>query len=332
MRGGMTLALAIPVHNDAEGLRRLLRQVSGFGCFDQVVIVDDASEEPVGADLVPAVLQGRTVMLRNDTSGGAGQARNRALEAVLADRVLFFDADDLFTEEFPWLWHELSGQDFDFCLFKHHDSRVLARGGWGQMPQDNALWRLAGTASGGMRQVTGQALAYLAETANYPWNKIYRTGFLREHGLRFAEVPLHNDIAVHWDSFSCAAAAGGRVLTSDRVAATHFVQRGGQRLTNRRSQERLRLFGQLDHARAGIRARQGEESALMLALMRFSCGLIDWARGNIAEEFWGRFDRQALGYLDVLLEGGKALDWVARAEPVLALRMLLMMARRGQVA
>lgn len=321
----MTLALVIPVHNDAARLTPLLHQAERLGCFDQVVIADDGSERPVTEGAVPPGLRDRTVLLRSETPGGAGQARNRALAEVSADHLLFFDADDHLTTELPRLWRELQGRDFDFCLFRHHDSRVLSRGGLGPMPLDAALWRLAGTGAGGLRPVAGQALADLAETANYPWNKLYRTGFLHEHGLQFTEIPVHNDIAMHWDSFSCARA--GQVLVSDRAAAVHFVAPGGQRLTNRRSEERLQVFEPLDHVRAGIRTRQGGRSALMLALIRFSCGLMDWVRGNIDTELRPRFDRRAGAFLEDLLERGAALNWLERADPVLALRLLLLLAR-----
>jgi len=326
----MTLALAIPVHNDAENLRILLRQVAALGCFDQIVIIDDGSAEPLDLALVPAPLRLRTTLLRNPEARGAGQARNRALMEVTADRVLFFDADDIFTNAFPGLWHELRGQDFDFCIFKHHDSRILTAGDLGQMPLDDALWRLAGCASGGLRLVTEQGLARLAETANYPWNKVYSTGFLRDCGLRFSEIPVHNDIAAHWDSFSWAQATGGRVLASDRIAVTHFVHPEGGRLTNRRSEERLRVFEPLNHARIGIRDRQGGQSPLMLSLMRFSCGLLDWVRGNIVADLHDRFDVLSVRYLDALLEQGDVLDWVRQRDPVLALRMLLMMGHGGR--
>lgn len=324
----MTLALIVPVHNDADGLSALLQRAVELDCFDQVVIVDDASDIPLSESDLPESLRDRSLLLRSDESGGAGHARNRALEVVDTESLLFFDSDDLLTGELPCLWRELQGRAFDFCLFKHHDSRVLERDGWGQMPVDNMLWRLAGVSAGGLRVTDSAARPCLAETANYPWNKIYRTGFLRENRLKFSEIPVHNDIAVHWDSFSCAE----NILVSDRVAAIHFVRPGGQRLTNRRSRDRLRVFEPLRHAAEGIRDRQGAQSPLMLALIRFSFGLMNWVRGNIPENIRGEYDRRAAGFIDCLLDEGRALDWLNRRDPVLCLKILLMQAQGRGIA
>lgn len=324
MMGTATLALVVPVHNDQEGLCALLQQVAQLDCFDQVVIGDDGSDPPVTLDVVPQSLRDRTEILRSDISGGAGQARNRAMAAVRCSHQVFFDSDDLFTDDFAPLWRQVQGLAFDFCLFKHNDSRRLAHGDCGPMAQDRALWHLAGVSASGLQRVTGQAAAYLAETANYPWNKIYQHDFLRRHGLRFSEIPVHNDIMIHWHSFSCAA----DILVSDRIAATHFVAHGSQRLTNRKTADRLRVFEPLVASAEMIRSRQGSQSALMLSLLRFSCGLIPWIRGNLAaDQDWGQeLDRRTAEFLAQELAYPGMFDWVSRTDPVLIHKMLAMMA------
>lgn len=256
--------------------------------------------------------------------------RNRALQAVTCSHLIFFDSDDLFTEEIGVLWRALRNRRFDFCLFRHNDSRVSARGGWGQMPLDDALWRLAGVADGARGPtgpLPGSALAYLAETSNYPWNKICRTGFLRDNGLRFSEIPVHNDIAMHWHLFSCA----GTILVSNRIAAIHRVSPDGQRLTNRRSAARLRVFEPLREVAEALRHRHGSHSRLMLALWRFIAVLIPWVRGNLIAGLQGEFDRLAAAFLSRELERDAGMDWLCRADPVLALKLTLMLAQgRGQ--
>lgn len=328
----MTLALAIPVRNDARGLAALLVQVAGMGCFEQLVVVDDGSDPPVDLkdrDIYPALPGVDVTVLRNDTAQGAGQARNRALEAITTSHMVFFDSDDLFTAEFLPLWRSLAGRDFDFCICKHNDSRVLERGGWGLMAHDGALWRLAGCGAAALQAVDAVAAPYLAETANYPWNKIYRTGFLRQHDLRCSEIPVHNDIALHWLSFAHAR----DILASDRVAVTHFVHPGGSRLTNRQGAERLRVFEPLDqvgaHIRADIGAEKADARALMLALLRFSSGLTGWVRGNIDPALHPDLDRLAAGFFSRQLDR-QSFAALGRTDPVLALRLnLLMAAGRG---
>ena len=325
----MNLALVVPVWNDADGLAALLAPARAMGCFDHVVVVDDGSERTIdldGGQLFATLPEADITLLRNATPQGAGQARNRALEVLCTSHMVFFDSDDLFTREFVALWRDLEGQAFDFCIYKHNDSRVSERGGWGQMAQDNALWRLAGCASGALQQVGSGAAAYLAETANYPWNKIYRTGFLRDHGLRCSEIPVHNDIALHWRSF----VHGRDILASDRVAVTHFVHSGGARLTNRRGVERLKVFGALEQVASEIKAGEiGARGDLMLALLRFSSGLVEWIRANIPASIAPKLDRAAAGFFRRHLDR-RAFMRLCRSDPVLALRLNLLMAR-GQI-
>lgn len=319
----MTLTLAIPVWNDAAGLSRLLEQAGRLGCFDRVVVVDDGSERALEFDRLRRAIgpggPGLT-LLRNESPRGAGQARNRALAVVETSHVLFFDADDVLTGELSALWRGLSGRTFDFCMFKHADSRVSDRGGWGQIALDEALWRLAGCASGALRQLPEAGYPPLAQTANYPWNKIYRTAFLRDHDIRFSEIPVHNDILVHWLGFLHAQT----VLTSDRVAAVHYVRPRAGRLTNRRDVERLRAFEPLEQVAAEIRRGQGATSPLMTAFLRFCGGLIEWIRGNIDPGLHRTLDRATSAFLTASLDR-EVMQVMARRDPVLALRLTLML-------
>jgi hypothetical protein len=264
----LDLALVIPVWNDAAGLARLLDQARGLGCFAQIVVVDDGSDTPV--DPGPGV-----TLLRHPTPLGGGAARNAGLARVERAHVLFFDADDLLTAELLWLLADLAGAGvFDFCLFKHADSRVGAEPRWGQPDWDEGFWQRSGHAVGALAEAGPEACAHLVQTANYPWNKIYRTGFLRDHGIGCAETQVHQDIPLHWLGFLAAR----RVLVSDRICAWHHIAAEGGRLTNRRGAERLQVFDALTPV---ARAAAGAPPALRAALASFVPGLIDWIEGRI---------------------------------------------------
>lgn len=274
----MTLTLAIPVHNDADDLARLLARAAATGCFDHVVVVDDGSDDPLEADrlcaesgLEPAGL----TLLRHDRARGPGAARNRALAEVATEHVLFMDADDLPTRDLAHLIADLDAQTFDFCLFQHHDSRSEQEHRWGQTPWDQALWRAAGVDLGALNPVPPRAAAHLAQTANYPWNKLYRTAFLRDHSIGCSEILLHEDVELHWRSFLNART----ILASDRIGVIHFVHPGAGRLTNRAGPERLDVFAPLARIAAEIAASGSDTFAL--PFFRFALGLIDWISGNL---------------------------------------------------
>ena len=223
----MTLSLVIPVRNDPEGLTRLLAQVAELALFDAVLVCDDASDPPCRpADLGFDEAALGITYLRSEEQRGAGHARNMGLDAVQTDHVLFFDSDDLLAPPLVTLWQDLQTQaaPFDFCLFRHVDSRERALGRPGPMEADQRLWQGCGLLGETPQEVGPDQAVQIVQIAAYPWNKIYRTGFLRDENIRCTEIPVHNDIELHWSGFLKAR----RILASGALCCEHFVGRAGQ--------------------------------------------------------------------------------------------------------
>lgn len=306
----MSLALVVPVRDDADRLISLLDQARILEAFDQLVVVDDGSAEPLQApELTRAIgLPDHAVrLIRHPSSHGAGAARNAALPEVTTSHLLFFDSDDHLTGDLALLWQALRDREFDFCQFRHNETSAP---GWGLTPWDAGLWRKA-RVFGALGPLDVQGKPWLAQTACYPWNKIYRTAFLRDHDLRCAEIPVHEDIALHWQSYLAA----GRILVSDRVCANHVVRAGGTRETNRSGPERLEIFGMLDDIADRLTAPQ---AALRAPFAAFALHLFSWIRFNLnpthhaaLEARAGRFLAAHAGWLDE--PGGYRMTPVVRA-------------------
>ena len=336
----MNLALVVPVWNDAAPLRRLLRQAATYGCFDQIVVVDDGSDPAISAqDMIPAgqPAQGAVLIRGGDIPRGAGHARNLGLDAVTTTHLLYFDADDRLTPEIVDLIAELKGRDFDFCLFNHADSRFSVHGRWTQMPEDEAIWRETRVAVGALLTPEPRAAARLAEVANYPWNKIYRTDFLRDNHIRCTEILTHNDVELHWRSFLVALTRPGRILTSDRLCAVHYVQTSGGRLSNRNGLERLAVFPALDDLATAILDRKGTATGplgdhpLALHFLRFTTGLFDWIAENLAPEHLPALQAASRQFLwhHVAPAAGQRL--AAAGEQIVAERLQRQMGLDGEI-
>lgn len=312
----MSLALVIPVHNDQANLDRLLAQAAGFGIFDEVVVVDDGSDLPV---VLPSERPEAVTLLRIEKARGAGAARNLGLEHITASHMIFFDADDLFTAEFVQLWGELSGLEYDFCIYRHHDDSARYFGGASQLPHDMMHWSLAGAATQRLSQVDSAALWRLAMTGNYPWNKIYRTGFVKDNGLRCTETLVHNDIELHWRGFLAA----NTVLASNRICAEHFVHQAKQRLTHETGAKRLQLFEPLDIV-SGLVQSQADPAA-ELAFLQFCDGILRWVRQILPQALWPDLDRYTEAFLKAAFREETLLS-VTAEDPALALRLTLLLA------
>ena len=129
----MTLSLVVPVYNDRAGVQSVVRQALELNIFHQIILSDDASDQPLCADDFADALSHEGLdlqILRSDQRQGAGAARNRALEQVTGDYLLFFDSDDLLRPDLAVLWDKLQSQTdaFDFCIFHHAESREASGG------------------------------------------------------------------------------------------------------------------------------------------------------------------------------------------------------------
>ena len=284
----MTLSLIVPVSNDPDGLRRVLEQAAAMGVFSEIVVADDASDPPMRECLSGDPLPAGVRWLSSEEHRGAGHARNMGLDAATGTHVLFFDADDILRPELAGLVTRLEGRAFDFCLFRHVESRLRDEGREDMYPRDVDLWRLAGALRGeDPAEVPGQGLPALARIVAYPWNKIYRTGFLRDNGIRCTETLVHNDLALHWLGFVHAT----RVLASQTVGCEHVVETGSTHLTNLSGPERLALFDALEHVLShleGAAARRFEPDFTL-----FYLDLIEWAAPRIDADLQPRFRRKA---------------------------------------
>lgn len=96
-RANVTPAFVIPVYDDLEGLTELLRSLRSEFASARIVVVDDASPDPIRITHVAAGSSAEVV--RHDVNTGPGEARNTGWRLVLAeesirpDVVFFLDAD-----------------------------------------------------------------------------------------------------------------------------------------------------------------------------------------------------------------------------------------------
>lgn len=306
---GLRPALVIPCHNDAGGLVRLLARVRRLDCFAQIIVVDDGSDTPVQDVITNA---DDLTILRHDAPRGGGLARNRGLEAVTAPQVMFFDADDMLLPELRHLLADLAGAgSFDICQFRYADSRVAAEGAWGQPDWDDRFWAAAGTTVGALSDLDPDFWPALAQTANYPWNKVYDTAFLRRHDIGCAATAVHQDIPLHWQSYLAAT----RILASDRICAWHEVRATGDRLTNRAGPERLEVFAALDLVADRLEGRPDWEAALA----EFTLGLVDWGADRIRPDLVPDLRAAERDWLDRHLR--PALDRIGDRDPGLIARL-----------
>lgn len=92
------VTVAVPAYGDPAGVLRLLAGLSeqaGAGPPLPVIVIDDASPEPLEPALRAAPLLGLALrVVRSERNGGPGAARNRALAVTETPWIAFLDADE----------------------------------------------------------------------------------------------------------------------------------------------------------------------------------------------------------------------------------------------
>lgn len=291
-----TLAVVIPVWNLPDDLTTLLGQIRALAVFDEVIVVDDASDPACDPRTFPGDAgwpqagHGRLIYLRSDRQRGAGHARNLGMTRVTASNVIFFDADDHLTPDFAAIWrrHATGIPDHtdtllppDFTIFRHIDSRVPA--GDGSFPAEEAIWtRILEDRYEAV--LTARQRADMSILSAYPWNKIYRTDFLRQSGLQCSETPVHNDLKLHWLSFAHAQ----RVLALPALGAVHIVGERDHHLTQRSGTERFCVFEVIADVRDQLRGL-GRGTALMRQFLHFTEKLLRWNLDRLEPALRPRF-------------------------------------------
>lgn len=90
MADAPVIAAVLTTYNRPEQLRRALRGVLAQRGFDEVIVVDDASDRPAEADAADPRLR----VLRHEQNRGVSAARNTGWQSARATHLVFVDDDD----------------------------------------------------------------------------------------------------------------------------------------------------------------------------------------------------------------------------------------------
>ncbi|MET9520778.1 glycosyltransferase family 2 protein [Streptomyces coeruleorubidus] len=216
------VAVVVIGYDDAAHVTDAVRSALAQGpAVREVVAVDDCSTDGSAGllDRLAASEPRLKVIRRRANSGGCGTPRNTGLDAVTSPYVMFLDSDDV-----------LPPGAVDALLDAATGAHADVAGG---------LCVRRELPSG--REVPWQARLYALHAAvPHPAqrprlvhdtlcvNKLYRTGFLREHGIRFPEGRFPYEDVVF--TARVLAAAPRIALVPDRVYVWH-VRRSAERLS-----------------------------------------------------------------------------------------------------
>jgi glycosyltransferase involved in cell wall biosynthesis len=89
----MKLSVVMPVYNEKETIREILRQVRAVGRADEIVVVDDGSTDGTRDILSEEQKQGDLVLILHEKNMGKGAAVTTGFQRATGDIILIQDAD-----------------------------------------------------------------------------------------------------------------------------------------------------------------------------------------------------------------------------------------------
>ncbi len=212
------VSVIVAVRDGERRLREALESTAAQTLTDlEIIVVDDGS-----TDSTPEIIAGFTARdprvrtVRGPATGSAGDARNAGLEVATGDYLTFWDADDRFG---PTLLQELYARaladraDIVVTKFRVADVRTgqAVPVEWGVRLEYFPSHLPVSPAE------LGDALLIAVNPA--PWNKLYRTGFLRATGSRFPSLRRAEDVCF----LSLALAQAQRLSYLDSYAIDYRV-------------------------------------------------------------------------------------------------------------
>ncbi len=302
-QNGPLISVVVTAHNMEGCLKECLESIAGqtFGEFE-CLVVNDGSTDGTGA-VARAFAANDSRFAVVDTPGlGAGGARNHGLSWVNAPFFMLLDGDDVFHPTmFEKLYRaaEASQADLAICNMQEMDD---ATGEFTQVAWALKRSQLPGGTGGGKRAggrgAAGSAFAGAAAGAGgtaggyitfggwrempgnlfaafmgWPWDKLYRTEFIRREGLRFPEDLSNSEDGVFvFPTLVCAE----RIAVVDEVLVDHRMQRG-----NTVSSSRVREPYAFYEAICRVKAFLAERGVWEALGQDFLAWAFDWTLWNI---------------------------------------------------
>lgn len=183
------VAVIIPVYNTAKYLQQCLDSLCAQTFQDfEIIAVNDGSTDNSLDILNQNAEKHPNITIIDQENHGQGYARNRVLDRIKNEYVLFVDADD-YTE--PELIEKTVATADDIRADVVHFN-------WKMLVQDKSgteeIRYFSREPFAGSELLEGQACERFLEKNNYfAWDGLYRKSFLDKHAIRFGEGYIYED-------------------------------------------------------------------------------------------------------------------------------------------
>lgn len=198
------VSIIVPVYNAEEFLGESLTCLLQQTMEDfEILCIDDGSTDTSLEILKHYASLDKRIHIFSQENKGAGAARNYGLKHAKGRYCFFFDADDLCVSNLLTETVTVAEQE-DADIVAFHFSRFSKEATSEFRVGVHESWLQTNVKTFNYLDCPARIMSIINPT---PWNKLFRTSFIREHNFYFEEISSCNDI-----TFSAVTAAAARKI------------------------------------------------------------------------------------------------------------------------
>ena len=188
------ISIVMPLYNAERYLKEALESIKmqTFENYELICVNDFSSDNTQKVIDLYAQKDERIKVLKNTERRGAAYSRNKGLDMALGKYIIFLDGDDLFDESMlEQAFEAIESKRIDIVCFDYVSFTSMPTNAQKRTCHSKRFVRQYCDQS---FQVSDMKICDFTDLNTAPWNKLYRTEFLKENKLEFQDLPCCNDV------------------------------------------------------------------------------------------------------------------------------------------
>ena len=269
------VSVIIPVYNIERHLRQCLDSVTGQTLTElEIICVDDGSTDASPEILADYAQRDGRFQIITQPNTGPGVARNTGMDRATGEYLIFLDSDDWFEPDFLERMvakAKETGADVTICRTVEFDTQTGR-----ELPSEWML-KTEGLPKTPWFSPKEAAASLFSFTWGWPWDKLYRTQYLRQGGFSYPALPNSEDLSFVFLSLAGAA----RLTVVDTVLVHHRVNRGAS-VSNSRSSHPEAPYQAIRLLEEELKAR-GLYSVFEQSFLNWALGFLIWNTASMED-------------------------------------------------
>lgn len=182
------ISIIVPVYNVEDYLERCVDSILNQTYKGiEVILIDDGSTDLSGYICDDFAKKDSRVIAIHQRNGGVSASRNKGIENVTGEWIMFCDSDDIVSQSWCEYMYKAATNNLDSLIFSNweqfrNETTIVSRNYYDYDTEINL-------------QKSNYYDLFRKGLTGYVWNKIFRTDIILNNGIRFPiDIPIAEDV------------------------------------------------------------------------------------------------------------------------------------------